>query len=534
MQGAAVSSPFSYTILVRIEDPIATGPPATPRPSLMQRLPSLRPRSLSGLILLGFAAIALPLLIGTFSAAVEMRNLSAASERLVANGVAATQYTQALVRQVAALERTARLYQILRRPGLLQAFQQNRKLLGSTLDGLEDLPGDPARAEVIAGLRESIAGIEAGLSSGRAADVNEALRAFNQLSKDAGQLSTLASRQTDRELRELRARTESARRRILWQSAALVPVTLGLMLLFTYFLARPIRRIDEAIASIGNGRLDQPVSVHGPTDLQALGRQIEWLRVRLKEIAEERNRFLRHMSHELKTPLASIREGTELLIEGAVGGLSEEQREVAGILRENSLRLQRLIENLLSYSEWQARRGGLDVGTLQLQQLVSAAIESYQLPIHAHRLQLEQQVADMSFQGDRAKLKLVLDNLISNAVKFTPDGGTIVIRGRLAGDALVLDVADSGPGIPLEERGRIFEAFYQGPRPQGGLLRGTGIGLSVVQEFVQAHGGTIEIVDGEFPGAHFRVRLPVKPSSRPALQSHPAATARAPANERVS
>jgi two-component system sensor histidine kinase GlrK len=501
----------------------------------MPRLPSLRPRSLSGLILLGFAAVALPLLLGTFNAAVEMRDLSAASERLVANGVAATQYTQALVRQVAALERTGRLYQILRRPSLLPAFEQNRRLLGTTLDGLEDLPGDPARADVIARLREDVATVEAGLLSGRSAEINESLRRFTQLSKDAGQLSTLASRQTDRELKELRARTESARRRILWQSAALVPVTLGLMLLFTLFLARPIRRIDAAIANIGHGRLDQPVAVQGPTDLQALGRQLEWLRLRLGEIAEERNRFLRHMSHELKTPLANIREGTELLIEGAVGALNDGQREVTGILRENSLRLQRLIENLLSYSEWQARRGGLDLATLHLPPLVNATVETYQLPIHAHRITLEQQVDDVSFEGDRAKLKLILDNLISNAVKFTPEGGTITVRGRRHGDAVVIDVADTGPGIPPAERERIFEAFYQGPRPQGGLVRGTGIGLSVVQEFVQAHGGTIELVDGEFPGAHFRVRLPAQASAPGAADDvSPVRDAPAPPTRRVS
>jgi two-component system sensor histidine kinase GlrK len=250
------------------------------------------------------------------------------------------------------------------------------------------------------------------------------------------------------------------------------------------------------------------VSVKGPTDLQALGRQLEWLRVRLGEIAEERNRFLRHMSHELKTPLANLREGTELLLEGAVGPLSNEQREVGGILRENSLRLQRLIENLLSYSEWQAKRSGLDVGELNLPAMVQGAIETYQLPINAHRLTLVRQVDDVSFQADRAKLRLILDNLVSNAVKFTPDGGTITVRGRRDGDDVVIEVADTGPGVPPAERARIFETFYQGATPQGGLVRGTGIGLSVVQEFVQAHGGTVELVDGEFPGAHFRVRLP--------------------------
>jgi len=477
--------------------------------SAVRKFPSLRPRSLSGLILLGFAAVALPLLFGTINAALEMRNLSTASERLVVNGVAATQYTQAIVRQVSSLERTARLYQILRRAGLLETFQQNHQLLITTLDGLEKLPGDPDRAVVIERMRAATTAIERGLAARAPDEVNDALRQFTQLSKDAGQLSTLASRQTDRELKELRAESNRASRRILWQSAALVPVTLGLMLVFTVFLGRPIRQIDRAIGDIGHGRLNEPVAVQGPTDLRALGRQLEWLRVRLTEIADERNRFLRHMSHELKTPLANIREGTELLLEGAVGPLTSEQREVGGILRDNSVQLQRLIENLLSYSEWQTRRVGPDLTEVRLSPLVASAIETYQLPINARHLRLETQVDDVVLNADRAKLRLILDNLISNAVKFTPDGGTITVRGHFEGRDLLIEVADTGPGIPPEERARIFEAFYQGTRPHGGLVPGTGIGLSVVQEFVQAHGGAVEVVDGEFPGAHFRVRLPL-------------------------
>ena len=481
----------------------------------MKRRLTLRPRSLSGLILLGFVVVALPLLFGTINAAIEMRNLSTASERLVTNGVAATQYTQAIVRQVASLERTARLFQILRRDALLETFRQNHQLLMQTLDGLEGLPGDPDRAAVIERIRLTTNSIERGLADTDPRAINDALRQFTQLAKDAGQLSSLASRQTDRELRELRAETERTRQRILWQTAALLPVTLGLLLLFAWFVGRPIRQIDRAIEAIGHGRLNEPVGVQGPTDLQALGRQLEWLRVRLGEIAEERNRFLRHMSHELKTPLANLREGTELLLEGAVGPLDHEQREVGGILRENSLRLQRLIENLLSYSEWQAKRGGLDVSEISLSAMVQGAIETYQLPIHAHHLTLVQQVDDVEFSADRAKLRLILDNLVSNAVKFTPDGGTITVRGRRDDDHVVIEVADTGPGVPPAERARIFEAFYQGATPQGGLVRGTGIGLSVVQEFVQAHGGTIELVDGEFAGAHFRVRLPQSQEPRP-------------------
>ena len=474
----------------------------------MYRLRSLRPRSLTGLILLGFAAVVLPLLIGALGAAFEMRDLAQSSARLVANGVTATQYTQSVVRQVASLERSARLYQILRTAEILRVFRQNRALLAATLDGLDRLPGDPDRNAVIAHMRETLESISRGLESQRAAGINAGLREFTQLSRDAGRLSTLAGRQTDRELNALRAETDAARQRILVQTGLLVPVSLGLMLLFTYFLARPLRRIDEAIGRIGHGQLDQPVVEEGPTDLRALARQLEWLRVRLSEISEERNRFLRHMSHELKTPLANLREGAELMLEGAVGDLSDGQREVAGILREESLRLQRLIENLLSYSEWQAKRSGLDRSTFRLGPLVAAAIEAYQLPVAARRLRIELAVDDLEINADRARLRLILDNLLSNAVKYSPDGGSIQLRARRDGDDLVVEVADQGPGIPADERARIFEAFYQGPAAAGALVRGTGIGLSVVQEFVQAHGGTVELVDGEFAGAHFRVRLP--------------------------
>src|SRR5262249_54934644 len=99
----------------------------------------------------------------------------------------------------------------------------------------------------------------------------------------------------------------------------------------------------------------------------------------------------------------------------------------------------------------------------------------------------------------------------SNALKYSPRGGTIYIHAKLDDDLLVLDVADTGPGISQDERSAIFDAFYSGKAPVAGHLKGTGIGLSVVNEFVQAHGGSIEIIDGAFAGAHFRIRLPLAP-----------------------
>jgi len=125
------------------------------------------------------------------------------------------------------------------------------------------------------------------------------------------------------------------------------------------------------------------------------------------------------------------------------------------------------------------------------------------------KIKLQLAISQINVLADEGKLKLVFENLLSNAIKFTPVGGTIHVGAGMQGHEFVMDVSDVGPGVHPDDSNRIFEAFYQGATPQGGLVRGTGIGLSVVQEFVQAHGGTIELVDGEFPGAHFRVRLPV-------------------------
>jgi len=309
----------------------------------------------------------------------------------------------------------------------------------------------------------------------------------------------------------LRVRTQQAQRQLFWVFALLIPLTIVTTLVFSLRIGRPLRQIDRAISELGSGALFRPIDIQGPVDLAKLGRQLEWLRMRLLDLAQERNRFLRHMSHELKTPLANIREGTELMMDGAVGSLQGGQREVMAILHENGLRLQRMIENLLSFSAWQASSIGLEISEFRLRPLVKQIIENQQLALLSQRVRLEVIIEDLTVEADRGKLRLILENLLSNAIKYTPRSGTIHVRARAAGDDLVLEVGDSGPGVPAEERTQIFEAFYTGKSP-GGHVKGTGIGLSVVLEFVTAHKGEISIVDGEWPGAHFRIRMPLRSS----------------------
>ncbi|HUQ08889.1 MAG TPA: ATP-binding protein, partial [Steroidobacteraceae bacterium] len=145
-----------------------------------------------------------------------------------------------------------------------------------------------------------------------------------------------------------------------------------------------------------------------------------------------------------------------------------------------------------------------------------------QLTVVSQRVRLEVKVDDLMLRADRGKVRLIIENLLSNAIKYSPKGGTVYLHAAKQDTQLVIDVADMGTGIPAEERARVFEAFYTGRPPAGVQVKGTGIGLSVVLEFVNAHGGTIEIADGEYPGAHFRIRMPVLSVTKPLGQAHAA------------
>jgi two-component system sensor histidine kinase GlrK len=463
-------------------------------------------------MLIGFTIVAAPLLFAIMNAAVQMNRLSNRSEQLVVHGIQGSRNNQDMFEEIGALERTARLYQIIGNTELLDVYTRNHDRLNVTVHELLTLPLDAqSQADAHALLDEtdrlSTALRAAHPNSPRMADV---INGFPHLSAMASHVSKRISAQIDRELESLQSAGERAQQRLFWQTLLLVPMTLAVVGVFTYLFGRPIRAIDRAISELGRGTFSRPIVIKGPADLERLAAQLEWLRGRLLELAQEKNRFLRHMSHELKTPLANIREGTELLMDGAVGELQSAQREVTAILRENGMKLQRLIENLLSFSAWAAKSVGLEVTEFKLRPLVKSVLENQQLTLIGQRVRLDVQVEDLTPWADRGKVRLILDNLLSNAIKFTPRGGTISIHARGERDQLVLDVIDSGPGIPAEERNRIFEAFYQGKTPQGGHVKGTGIGLSVVTEFVNAHDGSIEIFEAKSGGAHFRVRLPLR------------------------
>ena len=460
------------------------------------------PKSLHGILLLGLAAVALPLLIAILYATDQMRNFAESSEALVTESVRTTRLAQDTITQVISLERAAGQYLVLKNQTTLTTWRDNDARLATMVRELSAHDGSPQLrgALVELGQRQTLAraAVDGGVAAG-----------FTGMSQSAAQIAAIVNEQIDGELSALRTQTTTARRQLFWEAMLLVPLVLIAVAAFSFWLGRPLRQLDRAIEELGSGNVSNTIAVTGPVDLARLGKQLEWLRCRLVDLAQERNRFLRHMSHELKTPLANIREGTELLTDGAVGELDSGQREVVTILKENGIKLQRLIENLLSFSAWQSNSLRLELSEFRLRPLIKQVLENQQLTLVSQRARLDVQAEELVLYADRGKLRLILENLLSNAIKYSPRGGVIHVIARADGGFMQLEVADCGAGIPAADRAHVFEAFYTGRAP-GGHVKGTGIGLSVVNEFVHVHHGTIELADGQYSGAHFVIRLPLR------------------------
>jgi two-component system sensor histidine kinase GlrK len=476
-------------------------------------------------MLLGLAFISGPLLVAVVDAGIQINRLTRASQELVLEGVQAARLSQSIFADITSIKRNAQLYQVTGTAVYLDTYRtadQRLAVARTQLARLLDAEPTRGQLEQFAALHNQIGNAVSTTPANNPA-FNGILERIDRLNELADEIARSGNRQIDVRLADMQRQTASTQKRLFWQSALLIPLTLVAILALTLSIGRPLRAIDRAISELGRGTFSRSIEVAGPRDLERLGAQLEWLRLRLLDLAQERNRFLRHMSHELKTPLANIREGAELLMDGAVGPLDNAQREVVAILRDNGIKLHRLIENLLSFSAWQKESVGLDISEFRLRPLVKQVLEAQQLTVVSQRVRLEVKVDDLMLRADRGKVRLIIENLLSNAIKYSPKGGTVYLHAAKQDTQLLVDVADTGAGIPPEERARVFEAFYTGRPPAGVQVKGTGIGLSVVLEFVNAHGGTIEIVDGEYAGAHFRIRMPVLSVTNPVrTQAHAA------------
>src|SRR5467141_4654494 len=309
------------------------------------------PRSFLGLLLTGFTLVMLPLVGSLAYSAWNTERLAGQSRSAVFNASQAARASRSLVDRIGSIERLAQQIALLDDPELGADYALVHHSFRQLADEIAQLPLDATQSAALA----STVAQEQSLY-GRLTEFPRAQLAAGQITEHVDRLSDSAREVlainnliVDREVERLRFDAEHVQRSLILLVIFSTAVALTIALALTRYISRPIAALDASIRQLGGADFSREITVRGPEDLQSLGDRLDWLRRRLAELEAEKNRFLRHLSHELKTPLTVLREGAELLNDQVGGPLAPPQRQVVAIMRDNSIKLQRLIEDLLDY-----------------------------------------------------------------------------------------------------------------------------------------------------------------------------------------
>jgi signal transduction histidine kinase len=295
-------------------------------------------------------------------------------------------------------------------------------------------------------------------------------------------------------------------------AALTVPIVVLLALGVTQLLARgmtsPLREMTAAARAMATGDYERRVTATSHDEVGELARAFNTMAGDLAAVDRQRRELVANVSHELRTPVSALRAVLENLADG-VAPADPATLRTALVQAE---RLGLLVDELLDLARVDAGMTPLDVETLPVAPLLEAAVTEARLAPRDVEYDVQVSPAELTVQGDRARLRQLLANLLDNASRHTPSGSRVQVRGRSVGAQTVLEVADEGPGIAPAERAAVFERFHTGRSDQDG---GTGLGLAIARWVIQLHGGTIEVVDGETPGCTIRATLPCDTESGP-------------------
>jgi two-component system, NtrC family, sensor histidine kinase GlrK len=470
------------------------------------------PRSFLKFILLGFLLVSAPLVYAMAELILTLDRLASQGREEVLQAAQAGRVSRQLYEQATTLERIARQQIILDDASLLEEYGKLRQDFAQTAAQLALLPLEAAQQARLSELTAREAGLQKLLVSGQR--TNESTRAlvdgYAQLVADTQAMIGASTQLTQRAIERLQQTASEGRETWMYVGLASLGIAIALAILFAVLIARPVRQLDQAIRRMGTADFRHAIQLTGPEDLRYVGQRLEWLRTRLSELEEQKARFLRHVSHELKTPLTAVREGAELLRDNVGGRLTPEQHDIVRIVRDNTLSLQKLIEDLLAYQQTRAAEPAT-MEPVALADVVRRVAREQTLAAFARMIAFEGEMQPAMVIGDPERLRTIVDNLLSNAIKYSPRNGQVDLSLAARDGFAVLDVIDQGPGVAPVDRHRIFESFYQGPAPDDGRIKGSGLGLAIAREYAVAHGGRIEVLDradGQ-RGAWFRLWLPL-------------------------
>lgn len=466
------------------------------------------PRTFLQLITLGNILFALPLLIAAGFVFIKLDALNDHFRQAIEHASSSSSLSGELTEDLVHMERSLRRHIVLKDTDSLNDYARVRSEWRSNVESLAQLTPLPAAL-----LRELAAQLE--LEQNAYMRVREG----KEIEALAAALDELKLR-SDKSLGDIREVLESEQKRFLDESNHLrthlllsagvaTLVAISCLWAIRALLARLIGRFEKVVIRLGKGDLQQAIELDGPGDLRWLGRWLEWLRRRLLSLEEERAQVLRHVSHELKTPLAAMHEGASLLDEEVPGPLTPEQRRIVSILQGNSRRLQDLIEGLLRLQQAGHAAERIAHEALRFDQLITQVVETTQLIAAERGVKFECILPETGIVAGREALLTIVHNLVANALKFSPANGLIKVSLSHDASTARLDIIDQGPGVAERDAPHIFEPFYRSSASRD--IAGVGLGLAIAREFVLAHRGELKLMPSS-AGAHFCVILPLKAS----------------------
>jgi len=401
------------------------------------------------------------------------------------------------------LERSARQWMALKDPsfqqlalGFANDMRAPQALLAQAPDStLQQLLGEDKR---------QLEMIRAWLSTDLPQNNVEAGARFDQISANqtrmAQRLRALVDLQQQHWAERLRQERAQADH-LAWFSVLLALV---LAMLLGYVLFAPLGRLRQKIANLAQGVRGQSWQVAGPSDLQDLSQVLQRLDARLVQLEAEKASFFRQVSHELKTPLAAIHEAAALLADEVAGSLTPAQHEIVAIQQSNTATLRARVETLLQHdvARWLSQQ--VEFRCFSLQTLQLQRVHQWQALMTRRNLRIDTQLQADEVVGDEQKVQTILDNLLINALRYSPDGGMVTLASRREHSTVIIRVSDQGPGVSASEAERIFDPFFCGAPPVGESA-GSGIGLTMARTFAQLMGGDVRLVPMEQGGACFEL-----------------------------
>lgn len=302
--------------------------------------------------------------------------------------------------------------------------------------------------------------------------------------------------------------------RLVWAGAIALALSAVVAALIAYSITRPLERIAKAAEEIAAGNYEQQLDISSPVEVARLATSFNSMAHQVQSTLQSQQDLVANVSHELKTPLTSIQGFSQALLDGTAGDEASRQR-AATVIHEESGRMRRLVDELLDLARLEAGQVTLAREPVDVGELLQASVARFAPQAEQMGVRLEAAVSPFlpAVVGDVDRLEQVLGNLLDNALQHAQnvsDGGKVMLRAERRDHLVVCSVADNGSGIPPDELPRIFERFYQVDKSRARQGSSAGLGLAIVQEIVQAHGGQIRAESVEGLGTRFTIEFPVQ------------------------